>query len=294
MPPTQLPETLSNWLISNNILPPYTFESLSGGCINENQLLRCGKERFFIKTHSNAPLNFFKAEHCGLLAIQKTKTFRTPNVFFESHEGLIMEYIPKNNIPLEQSTSAWTKTAELLSELHSNQSPTQQFGFEIDTYCGLTKQNNQFHSLGVEFFYYQRLLTLAQQALETQLLPKKRFDQIKQLLPLLTEDIDDEMPSLVHGDLWTGNLFFDGKNPVLIDPAIHYGWPETDLAMTSLFGGFPQEFYQHYSYLNPQRHNWQIRSHYYDLYHMLNHLILFGGSYLQSVNHRLNKIFKIS
>lgn len=98
-------------------------------------------------------------------------------------------------------------------------------------------------------------------------------------------------PSLLHGDLWSGNYDYDDHgNPVLFDPAVYYGDRETDIAMTELFGGFPADFYSAYRYNYPLDSGYNIRKHVYNLYHILNHLNLFGGSYRHQAEHTINSL----
>ena len=275
-----LPTSINHWLEEQGIYPPYSFHSLSGGCINQNLLLDHPKARFFIKTHPEPPKDFFLAEAISLQTLKKTQTFRIPEIYFHSQEGLILEYIDAKAVD-SRNDKFWKNTAESLFQMHQYQDKT--FGFEMTTYCGFTPQPNERHFNGHEFFMNHRLIFQGDLAYQNGLITKETLREIHQLSTVLERRIPTQSASLVHGDLWSGNIFSDGNQAVLIDPAAYYGWAETDLAMTALFGGFPPSFYQHYLHLNPESKHWKQRQNIYNLYHMLNHLNLFGSSYLSSV-----------
>ena len=116
------------------------------------------------------------------------------------------------------------------------------------------------------------------------------MDQVERVCDRLPELIPEQAPALLHGDLWSGNVHAgpDGL-PVLIDPAVYQGWPEAELAMTRLFGGFDQAFYDAYESSYPVLADWRERIPLYNLWHLLNHLSLFGRSYLQEVDSILRR-----
>jgi fructosamine-3-kinase len=120
---------------------------------------------------------------------------------------------------------------------------------------------------------------------QIELAGKHGFDLALPCLKLL--EGHKPQPSLLHGDLWGGNAGFTAEGPVLFDPAVYYGDREADLAMTELFGGFPQEFYSSYNKIWPLDDGYERRKHLYNLYHLLNHLNLFGSSYLAQVESTL-------
>jgi protein-ribulosamine 3-kinase len=143
-----------------------------------------------------------------------------------------------------------------------------RFGWARDNYIGLAPQINSWRDSWAEFF------------LECRLRPQAMKAGIE--LPWITL-LDDHhpQPSLLHGDLWNGNVGFTKEGPVVFDPAVYYGDREADLAMTELFGGFPREFYEAYGALDE---GYARRKHVYNLYHLLNHLNLFGGGYRAQVD----------
>ena len=161
-----------------------------------------------------------------------------------------------------------------LAALHRRTGP--RFGWTRDNYIGLSAQRNGWCDDWVEFWRERRLRPQFEWA------QGKGFDvQMIDPAPILKNH--QPQPSLLHGDLWSGNAGFTAKGPVIYDPAVYYGDRETDLAMTELFGGFPPEFYRAYEEALPLDPGYEKRKHLYNLYHLLNHLNIFGGGYLAQV-----------
>lgn len=272
-------QAFNDWLQSHQLGTVKHLSPVSGGCISDNFCLQTGShKRFFVKTHHRPPKGFFQAEAAGLQALSQHTDLRTPTVYSAQDSFLLLEYIE----PGQPGVTFWESLAEGLAQLHSE--PMPQFGFSQDNYCGLTPQYNEACMDGHQFFGEQRLRYQGQRALHSRLLPNKDFDRLSQLIDKLPELIPLQQPSLLHGDLWSGNIYCDqnGK-PVLIDPAAYWGWREADIAMTQLFGQLPFKFYQHYQHMLPMNEHWQQRMPLYNLYHLLNHLNLFGRSYLPLV-----------
>jgi len=116
------------------------------------------------------------------------------------------------------------------------------------------------------------------------MLDRDDVDQLERLITKLPELLPEQAPSLIHGDLWQGNVHCNASGkPVLIDPACYWGWREADIAMTRLFSPLPDAFYQHYNQLMPMENGWKQRMPIYNVYHLLNHLNLFGKSYLSEI-----------
>lgn len=189
------------------------------------------------------------------------------------------------NLELEQISSTsfdqigYQKFGKLLAQLH--QAKGDIFGLDEDNYIGLNPQINSESDNWGEFFLKQRLSIQVDFIIEPSL--QEKFHSI--LLNKTHEIIDflndhKPQPSPVHGDLWSGNILYDGKNAWLIDPAFYFGDREVDLAMTQMFGGFSAEFYNSYNEEYPLAKGHDKRSIIYNLYHYLNHYNLFGGSYL--------------
>jgi protein-ribulosamine 3-kinase len=161
----------------------------------------------------------------------------------------------------------------MLAALHRQTGP--RFGWARDNYIGLAPQQNGWCDDWAQFWVTRRMepqLSLARD---------KGFNVSMPPMHLLQDH--KPLPSLLHGDLWNGNAGFTADGPVVFDPAVYYGDRETDLAMTELFGGFPREFYQAYNQAFPLAPGYEERKHLYNLYHLLNHLNIFGGGYLTQV-----------
>ena len=161
----------------------------------------------------------------------------------------------------------------MLAALHRQTGP--RFGWERDNYIGRSPQRNGWCDDWMEFWITRRMQPQISMAHDNGFkvsMPSMRF--LENHKP---------QPSLLHGDLWSGNAGFTAEGPVIYDPAVYYGDRETDLAMTELFGGFPREFYRAYQEAFPLDPGYEKRKHLYNLYHLLNHLNIFGGGYLGQV-----------
>lgn len=262
-----------------------------GGDINESYRLKLtdGTE-LFMKTNAIGNASFFTAEATGLDAIARTGSIRTPRILCSGTEMgkrgysfLLMEFINEKS----RVKDYWEIFAQELAAMH--QADTSDFvingkyGFVQDNYIGAGHQKNTAHENWTDFFRDCRLEPQFHRASDY-------FDTAdKKRITHLLDHLDDilvepEHPSLLHGDLWSGNFITgsDGK-AWLIDPAVYVGHAEADLAMTELFGGFSHAFYDAYRTSFPMQPGYHRRRDLYNLYHMLNHLNLFGSSYLSSV-----------
>jgi protein-ribulosamine 3-kinase len=165
----------------------------------------------------------------------------------------------------------------MLAKVHRTAAP--RFGWQRDNYIGSTPQRNGWCEDWREFWIERRV------GPQLELARRNGFRVAEP--PLGSLDGHRPQPSLLHGDLWSGNAGFTAEGPVIFDPAVYYGDREADLAMTELFGGFPGTFYEAYHAAWPLEPGYEQRKHLYNLYHLLNHLNLFGGSYLGQVESTL-------
>ena len=270
----------------NNILDDIVTEvyPVSGGCINDCYKLETQKSNYFVKL--NDTINLFEKENKGLDLLRASKTFFIPKVYkfgvFESSNFLLMEWIEEKN----KSDNFWNFFAKNLSELHSL--TNDKFGLDHDNYIGSLKQSNTYYYDGVEFFINTRLVPQLEKL--NSLNNSSFFKKFDVLFNLLNEIIPVYQPSLLHGDLWSGNFLIDHNgHACIIDPAVYYGNREADIAMTKLFGGFSEEFYSNYNDYLPMLNGWQERMPIWNLYPLLVHANLFGSSYLNQINSILNK-----
>lgn len=266
-------------------------QRISGGDINDawNLTLTNGTH-VFMKSNTKENKSFFTAESAGLAAIAQTNTIGTPRLLCtgtdEQNFGyafLLMEFIEHGG----QVRNYWETFAHQLAAMHqadtSDFVPDGTYGFAKNNYIGARHQSNTAHESWITFFRDCRLKPQF-----TDAAPYFDSTDRKRIFRLL-DDLDKflvepEHPSLLHGDLWSGNFITgnDGR-AWLIDPAVSVGHAEADLAMTELFGGFPQIFYKSYQDAAPLQPGYEERRDLYNLYHLLNHLNLFGCSYLASV-----------
>ena len=259
---------------------PSTVNSLSGGSINRVYHLVVEKVEFVIKINlSNRFPTMFEKEKRGL-EILSHSTFKIPKPIafgtLENFDYLVLEYIQPG------SSINWEIFGFKLAQLHKI--AHSQFGLDHNNYIGSLEQNNNYKSTWEEFYSNFRLLPLTEKARDKQLILKSDVNKIEKLCLKLNELIPNTKPSLIHGDLWSGNLISDKNNePVLIDPAVYYAHPEMDWAMLSLFGNYPTIAIEKYNEINPIEKDFEKRKEIHQLYPLLVHLILFGKGYYRSV-----------
>lgn len=254
-------------------------------------VLQGGGRRLFVKLCAAAQRDRFEAEADGLAALRATGTFRVPETLAlgagRSHAWLVLEWLELR--PIADAASA-TRAAEALAALHAIEG--ESFGWRRDNYIGATPQANPRMDNWSRFFALHRLKPQFELAARNgyggEL--QKAGARIVERLPALFID-HRPRPSLVHGDLWHGNLAAlpDGT-PALFDPACHHGDREAEVAMSELFGGFPGAFYVAYRRLMPLSGEYETRKVLYNLYHVLNHLNLFGRSYLGEAQRTLTRL----
>ena len=260
---------------------------IEGGCINETQVIDLSNgERVFLKYNPSPPKDYFAAEADGLRLIEKSKYGPSVPRFLGIAPGanpkfLILEYIessaPKNGFA--------RRFGQSLAAMHTE--TQEQYGLNYDNFIGKTAQKNNLESDGLVFFLEHRIRFQQEFARKTRGLPisiDKRLDLFCEKLETLL-DLKDEKPALLHGDLWSGNYFASHDQvPYIFDPAVYFGLREADLAMTEMFGRLPEEFYSAYHEVFPTQPGYTKRKDIYNLYHLLNHYNLFGGSYLEQAD----------
>jgi fructosamine-3-kinase len=235
----------------------------------------------FIKRNQSRYKDQLLREAHGLETLRRAAigtAIDVPSVIHVDHQTLTLPFIRS----AQCSAAQWQKLGEGLASIHSQ--PQQRFGFEEDNYLGLNRQLNAFSESWGDFFLQQRLQF--QIGLIAGQRRRRRFSQrLHQQSVRICEFLDAEgvSPSLLHGDLWNGNVLCGEDGRIwLIDPAPYYGDAEADLAMTELFGGLPAGFYSAYRSRRPESSNGPLKRRIYNLYHYLNHLNLFGDAYLDS------------
>lgn len=263
-------------------------QSIGGGCINDAYKISDGDQSYFIKLNRADREDMFAAEAAGLAEMFDTQTIRVPQAIGAGSSGsqsyLILEYIPL------RGRADPSELGEQLAAMHQVQQ--SQFGWWRDNTIGSTPQLNEQTDDWITFWREQRL------GYQYDLAARNGFGgrlqrQGEKLLAELTGFFDGYTPaaSLLHGDLWGGNCSGDGQgHPVIYDPAVYYGDRETDLAMTELFGGFGAAFFQAYHATYPIDAGYKTRKTLYNLYHILNHVNLFGSGYVSQAQHMTDQL----
>ncbi|MCB0610122.1 MAG: fructosamine kinase family protein [Lewinellaceae bacterium] len=256
--------------------------ALTGGDINEARLLVTDQGRFFLKMNDDPALApvVFRKEAGGLEMLKKAGPLRVPEVIAEGTVGeygfLILEYIE----PGAPSPVFWRDFGAGLADLHRSTAPA--FGLPEDNFIGSLEQKNTLTPDWPAFFIGSRLEPMVNMAYKSGRFELKDVLAFQQLYRKMAGLFPKEQPALIHGDLWNGNYLVDRQGaPVLIDPAVSYAHREMDLAMTRLFGGFPPEFYEAYHESYPLEAGWRERLPVGQLYYLLAHVNMFGGSYVQ-------------
>lgn len=264
--------------------------AVGGGCINRAYSIEDGKRRYFVKLNEAGAAEMFAAEAEALLALQATATVRVPApiCWGATREAA---YLVQEYLEFGQSTASGAETLGIqLAQLHRHCG--ERYGWHRDNTIGSTPQRNTANEDWLQFWRENRLdyqLRLAARHGFGGSLQSKG----ERLLGALPQVLGGHMPppSLLHGDLWSGNhaVLRDGE-PVIFDPASYYGDRETDLAMTELFGGYPPRFYAAYREHFPVDDGYRLRKTLYNLYHILNHANLFGGGYAAQAEHMMDAL----
>ena len=227
------------------------------------------------------------AEAEGLNELAKSGAIRVPEVIRLTENFLILEFIPT---AINPPSDFWSKLGRQLANLHAYSEKIP--GFHQDNFIGRSPQKNHCTANWKEFFWQSRLLPQWEMAVQRGIpnTTKLLWHKLEILWPAPLEGSSTQA-SLLHGDLWSGNVLVSNSGePVVIDPAVYYGDAEADLSLTYIFGGFPTPFYHAYHEIRPKSEGFARRQKVYQLYHLLNHFNLFGNSYTQSVESCLGEI----
>ncbi|MEG4632287.1 fructosamine kinase family protein [Microcoleus sp. AR_TQ3_B6] len=280
--------------------------SVSGGCINQGYSISSSSRAYFAKINQASQIAMFEAEALGLQQMRATQTIRVPEPICWGTDGnsayIVLEWLDLGSRGGER---AWEEMGRKLAAMHKYTPPNppllrggeernstllgKVFGWDINNTIGSTVQINNWTANWAEFWAEHRIgyqLKLA----------KRRgghFPQGERLLEMIPELLAgyEPQPSLVHGDLWGGNAgVTSAGEPVIFDPATYFGDREVDIAMTELFGGFPALFYRGYNQVWSLDGGYERRKSLYNLYHILNHFNLFGGSYESQANQMINRV----
>jgi protein-ribulosamine 3-kinase len=271
-----------------------SIKPVAGGSISDAFKLEMKSgENYFLKLNYIISNDMFLKEAHGLIELRKPGVIRVPNVILSENSFILMEFIETGIKPKNFYKNFGCKFAELHKFKGSS------FGLNEDNFIGSNIQRNipgdDERDDWVNFFYTKRLLAQYTLAEKNDYTTPELTDGILSLERKIYNILSgsEETPSLLHGDLWGGNYLADENgSPVLIDPAVYYGHREADLAMTKLFGGFKPEFYTAYNECYPLPAGYEYRENIYKLYHVLNHLNLFGKAYYNQAMEIINSYLK--
>ena len=264
---------------------------VGGGCINQGSALRTTRGDFFLKWNPRADHRFFDVEAEGLAALEASDAVRVPSVIAASEPGeevgwLLLEWIEEDR----GGRAGWMRLGRELAALHRSTgpgAPGARFGWRDDNLIGSLPQRNGWSGDWAGFWAERRIRPLARELRARGALSAAQATVVETVAEraeeLLGPAVAADGPSLLHGDLWSGNVLFarDGA-PVLIDPAVYVGHREVDLAMADLFGGFPKAFREAYEDVWLLQPGHLRRRSAYQLYPLLVHARLFGGGYAAS------------
>jgi protein-ribulosamine 3-kinase len=252
---------------------------VGGGCISETYRLETNGGRVFLKHHPHPPAGMFAAEADGLRALRAAAgdALRIPAVVALDEAWIAQEWLE----PGPRGRGFGERLGRGLAALHRAKA-AGGWGWEMPNHIGSLPQENAPSASWAEFWRDRRLLTQLRMAAEAgrDTGPRAEWDRLFDRLPDLLAEAEEDGPSLLHGDLWGGNVLSASGDPALIDPAVYRGHREADLAMTELFGGFDAFFHASYEEIWPLRPGYrEARRGIYQLYYLLVHVTLFGGGY---------------
>ncbi|GAB3013419.1 fructosamine kinase family protein [Niabella terrae] len=268
-----------------------TVTPVSGGDSNAAYRIQRGEQRFFLKTQGAAACpGLFEQEAAGLELLRRNSEHYLPAVIGQGlragRQYLLLEWLEAAG-----STAATQENfGRRLARQHRHSQP--YFGLSVDNYIGPLHQSNQPVADWPGFYAHRRILPLVRQLADTGVLDRKDIRAANGFSDRIREFFPEEPSCLLHGDLWSGNyMTLENGTVAFFDPAVYYGHREMDIGMSLLFGGFSAAFYEGYREQWPLEPGWQQRVAYSQLYPLLVHALLFGGSYVQRVKLLLQPFF---
>ncbi len=263
---------------------------IKGGELNDTFRIESYDKKYFLKlnTAQNFP-SLFEKEANSLEIIAQTKLFNTPEIIKygttdNDFQFLILEWLERG----EPFTENWQQLGQRMAQFH--QHTNDQFGWKEDNYIAILIQPNQPKAKWVDFYTENRIMPMVKLLFDKEMLSTKEVQSAEKLCADLINIFPEEKPALIHGDFWNGNIFAREDGDItLIDPAIHYGNREMDIAMADLFGGFDEAFFNAYNEVFPLQENFEDRKSFAQLYPLLIHAFLFEGYYIKDVKSILKR-----
>lgn len=270
---------------SGNVANP---AQIAGGSINHAFSFEYAGRKYFVKINEAEVFPaMLEKEAAGLKLLFGEKSLVVPEVIAHATSGglqfLVLSFLEK----AAENETYWQQLGNGLAKLHRQTSLS--FGLEYDNYIGSLEQRNSPQSAFSEFFVLNRIEPLLGKAIDERYFDKNIARNFERFFRRLNELFPSEKPALLHGDLWSGNVMSTMLGPAVIDPAVYYGHRESDIAMTKLFGEFHPSFYERYQDAFPMEKGWNSRVDLFNLYPLLVHVNLFGGSYVSSVKEIISR-----
>lgn len=264
------------------------FQFFYGGNFNLAVRVKVKEGDFFIKWNQGDHTGMFETEARSLELLGSTGALSIPKVVnfgkIVDKDYLMLEFLSTAH----RQNDFWQDFGRKLAKLHLNTAPN--YGLDYNNYIGALHQSNEWMNNGVEFFVEKRLRVQAGLALYERRITTELYERLMGFVQKLPSLIPNEKPSLIHGDLWSGNVMTDANGQVaLVDPACYYGLREAELAFTTMFGGFDTSFYEAYHEVYPIENGFGDRIPIYNLYPLMVHVNLFGGGYLDAVEKIIKK-----
>lgn len=286
-----IPDEIKNHIQQSLDLNVESIQRVSGGSINQAaRLILSNGTSCFLKWNPTAKPDMFAKEQLGLELLDSAETsIRIPEVYATGATGnnigfLLQEYIEQG----QSKSSSGEEFGRGLAALHKH--TDEQYGLDHNNYIGRLPQSNKRHSNWIDFFIEERINPQLKMATDSGKLRSGTVAHFESMYEELPTIFPDEPPSLLHGDLWGGNYFYDEEGRATIyDPAVYYGHREIELAFTYLFGGYSSLFYNAYREADPLQSGFNRRKDIYNLYPLLVHTNLFGGSYARQVQSIVNQ-----
>lgn len=255
---------------------------IAAGNLNQAIYLDTTEGSLFLKTNYEKQTDIFEKEALALEFLKANTSLYIPTVCgygkLNELNFLLTEWIPSGR----KATDFWENLGQGLAQLHMVSS--KNFGLDHDNYIAVLPQINSPKTTWTDFFVAHRLEPMLGKAFYDGLIDKGFMDKFREIYDKLPSVFPNEIPALLHGDLWSGNVMESATGePVLIDPAIYFGHREVDLSFSKLFGGFDSRFYDAYEDVFPLEPGFKDRVKVYNLYPLLVHLNLFGKSYLPPI-----------
>lgn len=281
-----LPVFIQDKIKDNLNLEISSHKSVYGGDINKSaQVILENNRKLFVKWNHSAPDSMFETEAKGLKLLKSAGTdLMIPEAVLQEEEFLVLEWIEEGGGKHHSAHGFGRELAKL------HKTTQNQFGLDHDNFIGRLPQSNSPHSNWPDFFAIERIEPQIKMGVESGKLNRTVLNDVQKLYKKLGSLFPPEEPALIHGDLWSGNyMFTKNGNASIYDPAVYFGHREMELSMTRLFGGFSANFYEGYNELFPLDDGFDKRVSLCNLYPILVHANLFGGSYCRQAENIINQ-----